>query len=382
MCESGWCPAPVRCILYQTPQRLNALPGIHLSLVLRPVESALISENAMSQTASPCNSFQIAWFAALLAAPLFTSSIARADEACGNTTCPTGFVCKTYESTNCADVSMVDGKTASCETATTSYQCAPAPCSVDADCGVGMACFSSTHRECSGGTTVPTCAHNAPDCTTTAPDVMPESCTTIEVQQCVPRYLLPCTTPSDCGPGFTCEETIQMACSGSGGATSVEGTGANSSSAMDATPIDECTSTPTGQFACKLQLIACTTDAGCPAGFTCVVSPDGSCSSSSTGESSCTVADPPRLCMPPYADLVSRAASESDSNGSITAAESVLTPKASGADGASPAGPSDAASVSGGGCHVTRVANGLGSNLVPFLLAAGLALGLRRRRQS
>ncbi len=363
----------------------------------------------MSQTASPRHTVRIAWFPALLAVPLFTSNIASADVACGDTTCPTGFVCEAYDSADCADVATIEGQTASCNATTTYYQCAPAPCSADADCGVGMVCFSSTREECSGGTTAPACAANALDCTATAPDVTTESCTTTNLQQCIPRYLLPCTTATDCGPGFICEETIEMACAGSGGstgvaepttgastvdsgaggaasttATSVDGNGTSSSSTADTTTTVECTGTLTGQFACKLQLIACTTAAGCPAGFTCLENPSGSCSSSSTGESSCTVADPPMLCMPPYADLVSRGVSESVSKDSMmsTTAGSVLTPKASPNDAVANASPADAATVTGGGCNVTNPANGLGSNLVPILLAAGLALGLRCRRQN
>jgi hypothetical protein len=344
------------------------------------------------------NPLRITWLTAMLAMPLIISNIAAADEACGETTCPTGFTCVSRESSACKDEETAAGSTVTCEAPTTYYQCEPAPCSVDTDCGEGMVCYSYTSSQCSGAKS-PTCDPAAPDCSTVVTPAEP-TCTTTTEQRCIPRYMLPCSTASDCGPGFTCEETIVGQCSGSGGSTgtavssdgvavNVDGSGGASSTTTEATggsstdtatdPSVSCTNEPTGEFACKLQIIACATAADCPSGFTCVENPEGVCTSSSTGEESCTVADPPLVCMPPYADLVGRSASESDSSGqaSSTGGDSVLGTKEDTDDASNNAVPSDTTSVSGSGCNIQRSANGFGANLLPLLLAAALALGLR-----
>ncbi|MGC4086493.1 MAG: MYXO-CTERM sorting domain-containing protein [Polyangiaceae bacterium] len=109
-------------------------------------------------------------------------------------------------------------------------------------------------------------------------------------------------------------------------------------------------------------------DADCSGGFSCQENPEGVCSSTPDGGTQREPADPPKLCMPPYADL---------EGGGVTRG------------GTSTAGKDDGVGVSpettgqkvqaNGGCSVAHV--GTAGSSAPFLLALGAALGLARRRR-
>jgi hypothetical protein len=344
------------------------------------------------------------WMAAALTASFFVSSTAFADVTCGDKTCPLGFTCESYESGACPAIATADGGDVACKSST-SYQCIPGPCGVDSDCADGMVCHASTTSVCSGTKAAP-CDPNAADCTVVATPT-PTSCTSTTTQQCVPRYSLPCQTATDCGPGFTCEEGQSCGCSGSagsvgiatpgtaaaapvaadGGAASTRpttgGTSSGGSTGAAVTDIavpspPDCTCSPSGTFACKLQTIACNADADCPTGFSCVDNPGGTCSASSDGTTSCTPADPAKLCQPPYADLAGGVAKNASEGGDLSA---TATPTANVGPngGAVDQGTGDPGSVSGSGCALIASPTGPVSKWFSLLLAVGLAFGMRRR---
>jgi hypothetical protein len=315
--------------------------------------------------------------AALLAAPLLVTTLAHADVTCGDTTCTKGYTCESYQATACPAIASIDGKNVDCAP-TTSYSCVPASCATNEDCGDGMVCNTSTSSTCSGGMSKPSCDPAAPDCGAVLEDV-PASCESKTVQQCVPRYLLPCKAASDCGTGFTCEEVIETGCSGSGGASSggaagvgtamptepqpapttsssgvsaggaanvgvatggatvatrpVSATGGASTKiaapstdttadiAISQDPPPTCTSVPTGRYQCVLQTINCNVDADCPAGLTCVSGGSSrDCWASSDGTSGCSApVEVAKVCQPKYyARLGSDAIATSSGSGEVT----------------------------------------------------------------
>lgn len=290
-------------------------------------------------------------FAALLATPLLVTAVAKADVTCGDTTCAKGFTCESYDSTACPAIADINGKSIDC-TSTTAYVCVPANCLSNADCGDDMVCYASTSSTCSGGASVPACDPAAPDCGAKLEDVA-ATCESKTLQQCVPRYQLPCRVASDCGGGFTCEEVIETSCMGSGGATGVgtatpatSGPTANSGSGVAAgattsaggaatiaaptggvgnaandiaqpEPADkpttdlsmptptptQCAAVASGRYQCVLQSIPCAADSGCPVGLTCQGSSSGTCSASSDGTQDCTMAKSVNTCQPKYYGL-------------------------------------------------------------------------------
>lgn len=358
------------------------------------------------------------WLAAALAVPILTSRAALADEVCGDTTCGKGFVCQSYEMGRCSvptrsdpgtpvaaggTVGVVptapgvgaassDGSSAEpvCETFT-AYECVPAPCTADADCADGMVCHTYTNETCSG-TDTPACPPDDPECV--APPAEPVECTTSTTQQCVARYQLPCTTASDCGPGFTCEEQQSCWCSGSGPRS---GTGEGGSSGDDEVPPDvveppDCGCAPTGTFACQLQTIACNADADCPSSLVCVDNPNGSCWMSSDGTSGCTTPDPAKVCQPQYYRGGSSVGGDAASGGqaSIPPDGTVVPP--SDEDDDDDTGSDDGIGnghagfghhgphFGGFGCALATVPTLGQTGLSALLLSLGLTLGIRRRR--
>lgn len=353
---------------------------------------------------------RMALLAAAITAPIAVTSLAQADVTCGDKICGKGYICNSYESyAACPAIARLDGQPIDCATtSTTVYQCDLAPCSSDADCGDGMLCYSATSTECSGGAS-PACDPAASDCATTKVAATPSTCTTTTTQQCTPRYLLPCKTAGDCGPGFNCEEEIYGFCSGSAGAgtaTAPSGTAAgsgtvgagsggatgvaapsNDTTTADIAPPDiagECSQMPSGNFSCVLQVIACQADSDCPTGMTCVDNAPQSCWASSDGTSGCDPVDPAKICQPPdYANFSSQ-----DAKGESLATG---TGDASGRDGAVPAVDSEVpasensanstgSNVTGGGCSISTQRKQDATPWLAVLVTVGLGLGLRRRR--
>jgi MYXO-CTERM domain-containing protein len=128
---------------------------------------------------------------------------------------------------------------------------------------------------------------------------------------------------------------------------------------------ETCSCEKTGAKVCELIEVACSSDADCVTGFTCEDNPDGSCTRSSDGQESCTPANPPKLCMPPYSGLSGSGAGVPTSNRG----------ESEGSDGDRV---SDAPRASGG-CSVVNA--GSPGGFAPALAMLGLALGVARRRR-
>lgn len=370
-----------------------------------------------------------ATFVALATAAVFVPAKAFAQQACGDTTCPTGFTCQTASSA-CPAIACQDGAP-DCKpcTPSTSYFCVAAECNSDAECGAHMVCAAHETVECP---TVPPTGRCAPNTNCTEPAAPAEdratSCTTKTVSRCTPRWELPCRTASDCGEGFACKERESCTCSGgaavgggagtpttgggssgsSGGSGSTGATsGAAAPTATDAPARDpgttssdggstSCTCAPTGTFACEVTIKACTADADCPTDWTCRDNPQGACSSDSSGERTCTPADPAKVCMPPYFS-VSRgtggvAVGEDSTPGGAppqgepTTGTPAPVPGATDAKGGSGAGPGvvTAKPVTNDGCAVGTAAGGVDARaaLGWSLIGLGLAVaGFTRRRR-
>ncbi len=210
-------------------------------------------------------------------------------------------------------------------TTATELVCQPIACKVDADCGSGMVCFAQTGTACSGSASAqPACPPN--QVCPPAPDPAPPVCTTTTTTTCAFKWQLPCQVDADCGDGaFTCQPSVSITCSGGtsggsagssggtgtgtgissgGGKTSGVGTvssvgstttGAGGASAStpaskptngenpaviavppsppDSTP-PVCTTTTSLPGYCQLKNSTCTTDADCPADWTCASVPD------------------------------------------------------------------------------------------------------------
>ncbi len=365
-----------------------------------------------------------------LAVPLAWGAAAQAQAACGDQTCPKNYECAS-EPSACPEIACADGKDCAPCTGTTQY-CAPLPCESDSDCADDMVCYKQTQETCP---TAPPCDNGA-DCA--AP--VDTACTTETISACVPKYLAPCQADADCGVGFTCEEEQECSCSGSAGtgtasggsASGSAGTGGSDGSAPAPTPAadggaddpppaadspppadsgtptpPDCSCQPSGTKACNLKIVACSVDQGCPAGWTCGDNPNGVCSSSSDGSTSCT-ADPPKICLPPYANLSLGGRHAEDSSGTGVAVGSGGSSSglpsgtgggvASGSGGTAgtepPAAPnpndngskasssSPSSAESDSGCAVGHVRGGASGPFGLLALAfAGLA-GLRRRRSN
>lgn len=400
------------------------------------------------------------WICAALAFPMLVANEAAADEVCGDTTCERGFVCRSYDIGKCdfggvatepADGASAapsggasagiatpsiavppreDAGTPSCESYTV-HECVPAPCTADTDCADGMVCHTYTSQTCTG--TAPTrCAPDQPDCV--SEPVPPPECTTTTTSQCVARYQLPCTTASDCGAGFTCEEQQTCWCSGSkphsepgaapaggsagvavpvavgSGAAASVASGGVSGVATDDVAVNDvaaeedpaCGCAPSGTFACRLQTIACNADADCPSGLICVDNPAGACWAASDGTSGCTTPDPAKVCQPKYyggsgMGGVDDAVTVNDSSGSSpTSPPTTTVPKGGVSSGdAEPVDddngqndhtqntpvPGAHHQIGGGwGCSVNVTPGMQHSGILSLLVSVGLALGIRRRR--
>ena len=297
--------------------------------------------------------------------------------------------------------------------------CSPLPCTSDSECAAGMVCYTETLENCD--TAAPTCPAGA-DC----PAPADAGCQPVTYSGCVPQYLVPCETDADCGAGFNCQVEEDCACGGStgsaGGSAGSSGSGAEPSppypddagaekpapdadggaadpapTPPDAPPSDGgCTCTPSTTKACNLKVIACSVDQGCLPGWTCGANPNGSCFASSDGTTGCT-ADPPLICLPPYADLGFQYAKGEDASGGGTVVTGTAGTTSTGepptadqggssagsagtASGASKDSSSGTESEDSGGCAVGHARGPLGASLGFAALAFLGLLGARRRR--
>ena len=337
---------------------------------------------------TPSRAVARASFLALaFALPLGVSAVAHADVVCGDRVCPQNYECKDFPAA-CPAVDCVgkDCPTSTCNT--TVQECSPLPCTSDAECADGMACFTDGTQ--SG---------------------------------CVPQYVLPCQADADCGVGFNCVEEQDCACAGTGSSGSSSGSagssGATPSSPPDggsadkpapdadggaadpAPPADElpvppdsgtCTCTPSGSKVCNVRVLACSVDEGCPTSWTCGANPNGVCFANSDGTTGCT-ADPPMICLPPYYDLgFGTGASKGEDGGTTVGGGTAGSPStgmptdlpatdpgsAGSSHGSSNAAAND--SSDSGGCAVGHARGNLGATFGFAALAFFGLLGARRRR--
>jgi MYXO-CTERM domain-containing protein len=272
--------------------------------------------------------------------------------------CPQGTTCQ-IAPVACPAIACADDSAdcPRCDGPGTPY-CAPAACESDSDCGGSMKCAEHQVYDCGSGATAPAIAPAAGDGDeprTNLPE--PPPCESSAIRQCTPRWQLPCTSDSDCGAGFRCEE---------GEACSVPPFDPSSGEP----PSNEVTCSPTGTFACVVVETACDDEADCPEDFVCVDNPNGTCSSSSSGETQCEPADPARVCAP-------RAVATPTTGGDVASATS--GPSAEG-------GPTDylgddVRSPEASGCALNAASPASPLALLSTL-GLGLAFGARRRRST
>ncbi|HLK36868.1 MAG TPA: MYXO-CTERM sorting domain-containing protein [Polyangiaceae bacterium] len=335
------------------------------------------------------------------AAALTLSGVAQAATTCAqDSDCGHGFTCQVSGGTACPAIACAPNENCppiDC-TPTITKECAPGACATDADCATGMVCYAQTATACPSSPPSAACDPSGP-CPTPAP-FDAGACTTTTTRSCVPRYLLPCTQSTDCGAGFTCMPDESCGCSGSATVVGAHTTG-SPSAAPDASPpppvpaedagAPTCTCAPTGTSRCVVNTVTCTTNADCPAMWTCVQPPSPlvTCGGAGVGAPSsddggpavdpCSGAAPapqPSMCQPPYYDTPG---SFSDTgNASAPGAPQAAT--GSGNESAPAAGARPAPSSkndSSGGCTVARGPTGTGAALGLGLMAL---LAIARRR--
>jgi hypothetical protein len=225
--------------------------------------------------------------AALLLASL-APRIALAQSSCNDDSeCEQGFECTVVGASGCAAAapapSCPPGESCElpepqpCETVELKA-CTPAACTSDAQCAEGMVCHSWTQPCATSGCA---CSSDVPDCKCDPPP----ACEPEIASMCTPRYLLPCEQASDCGAGFTCEQqAAPCACAGGSAGTPTPGADAAAPSAPGFAPPpgaggqpsseplpnpEPCVCEPSNVYVCVAQVIECTSDAACPAGWAC-----------------------------------------------------------------------------------------------------------------
>lgn len=337
--------------------------------------------------------FTIAPLASAIVAPLPqpTSSGCSTNQECGR-----GYECTVVGSSGCAPSACPAG--ASCPppepcTPTEERACTPAHCMADADCADGMICHEWTEAV---ATSDCACPSDMPDCGCADPTTPAEPPVTVKI--CTPRYVLPCTTASDCGDGFTCEELQSCGCAGSagGGATPQPGMaplppeGAAGASSADP---PACNCQPSGDFACVVKPVACQVDTECAAGWHCVIDVAVSSPACAPG-ADCGAAEPAPMptsgtCQPPYygaqagSDLEKPTTSQSGSDKGGTPTGSGTTGTAGSTNAGTPnpeANAADAESHESSACQFGRAPASQGA--FGLLAVLGALVGLSRRRRA
>jgi MYXO-CTERM domain-containing protein len=332
-------------------------------------------------------SFRHALAALIASSALLAPASARASNTCAQSTdCPKGFSCQTSTVyPPCPAIACATGSDCvqpKCDPETIS-QCTPVPCTSTDDCAAGMVCYTQTIQDCPVQTT-PACPPNVV-CPPPTPEPAP-SCTMTTTSSCVPKYLLPCTTASDCGDGFACVHDQVGSCSGGSGVTPSEDGGP-----PEVTPTDPvCMTMTLSTSHCEANTLICTSNGDCPSGWTCEAQLQAvsnvACAGPVSIDGGTTVPDCPtptpepvqKQCQPPYADLASTGTFGSDTSlgsGSGASAPQTAAPENPTAE-KSATGP-DAASD--GGCTMGSGHGGNGAfSLLGIVGLAGLVF--RRRR--
>ena len=320
----------------------------------------------------------------VLALALFSLAArpAHAQSTCStDTDCVKGWTCQVSGGSSCASPACPPGE--KCEEQASDCanvefkSCQPGACHADSDCAEGMVCYTHTESNC------------APSACASGQVCPAPSCEPKTESACVPRYVLPCTTASDCGAGFQCESAgEQCACSGSAGTPDGAGDGGTPVPA----PEPSCICEPSKELRCHAASVSCDEDSDCTAGWSCAVFGSSTdCASTPASEPNsgsgaqdggaaapdCRPSVDVKQCVPPYYALVRDAKGiAQDSAGNPTSGvgegsfdNAALPPSAeSGSDGA----------TSSGGCSL---AHGSRTNSALAVLGVlGLFGALRRRR--
>jgi len=318
----------------------------------------------------------LAWFG--LARPAHAESSCSTDSECVK-----GWTCQVSGGSSCASPACPPGE--KCETqpsdcVNVEYKsCQPGACRANSDCADGMVCYTHTESNCTASACAP-----GQECPTPSCEPKTESA-------CVPRYILPCTTASDCGSGFQCQSAgEQCACSGSAGGRE------DASDGGAPPPPEDCICEPSKELRCHAPTVICDEDSDCSAGWSCTAtapgsdcasapapapSPDGGAQGGAQGDGTpppdCRPSAPVKQCVPPYYALIQGTKGGArDSAGSPTFGGS----DASSGNGAVPASAESGtdAATSSAGCSVARGPH-TGSALA-LLGVLGLFGALRRRR--
>jgi len=323
--------------------------------------------------------------ASLLALTLFglAPRPAHAQSTCSaDSDCVKGWTCQVSGGSGCASPGCAPGET--CEPlpsdcAPAEYKsCRPAPCGADSDCASGMVCYTHTESDCP-----PSACASGQECP--APTCEPRT-----ESACVPRYLLPCTTASDCGTGFECVSGDELCACDDGSAPAADGAGGG----VPPTPTPPSCTCATQASRCVAPAVNCNADGDCLAGWTCAVvastsdcasTPESNAGSGAQGGATPTPEPPDcrpsadvKQCVPPYYGLTEGGGV---ALGSSDDASSGPTPSNGEATAGNVPPRGDSAqdeSTAGGGCSVGHGSRS-GSTLA-LLGALGLFGALRRRR--
>ncbi|TDP77595.1 MYXO-CTERM sorting domain-containing protein [Bradymonas sediminis] len=241
--------------------------------------------------------------AAALAAFCLAPGSAFAESECSvDSDCGENFVCNLSQAP-CASPPPCDpGSGEECQDMPacepeTSGRCEPAPpesCETVADCEGGLVCVTYTYETCTGWAE-PACDPSGESCPEPGPTPDPE-CTTETEGYCLPPYLAPCESASDCGEGFECNAPEICSCSGGGptdpGAPAEGGDREGGEQPMP--PQEDCACEPGDVKYCELPEQECQTDADCAGELICAElpggmspAPDGTCTSTPDGETVC-----------------------------------------------------------------------------------------------
>ncbi|HKO52674.1 MAG TPA: MYXO-CTERM sorting domain-containing protein [Polyangiaceae bacterium] len=310
------------------------------------------------------------------------SRSAHAQSTCSiDTDCVKGWTCQVTGGSSCGSPACAPGE--KCEQLPSDCvseefkSCRPGACRADSDCAEDMVCHSHTESDC------------APSACAAGEECPPPRCELKTESACVPRYVLPCTTASDCGAGFQCESGgEECACSGS----DPGGSGASDGSEPPPTP-SSCTCT-TAASRCQAVAVSCEQNSDCSGGWTCAVVASASDCASTAGPSptpgsgardggggalppDCRPSADIKQCVPPYYGLVDGFKGvDLDSSDGPNAGGGDAT--AGNADDAYTPENGTADPTSSAGCSVGHGSRA-GSTLA-VLGALGLFSALRRRR--